>query len=353
MSSVQQAHGGAVTAIHRVGSYGNANLHFHSAVLDGVYVAGARGGAPVFQALPAPGPDDLLEVSSRVYARTRELLRAAGYDWEQPEDGEAPESLPGAMTQQELLLDCARASLRDVALLGPTAGQPLLPRGSAAALHIPADLDRRRAAGGFDLQANRRVSRLDRDGRERMMRYLLHPPLSHDRLSWTRDGRVRLRFSRPWRDGTDAIVMDPLTFIGRLVPMVPMPGSHQLRYHGLLAPRAALRPQVVPPRARPRQLVMFNRAGAPTTAARGCARERPTAKLHRMSWAKLLRRMGGWEMEACPQCGAAMATLRLVTDPDQVRRTLETWGQDAVPTPPRPQAPPRGPPASQLVLALA
>ena len=36
LSSVQQAHGGAVTAIHRVGSYGNANLHFHSAVLDGV-----------------------------------------------------------------------------------------------------------------------------------------------------------------------------------------------------------------------------------------------------------------------------------------------------------------------------
>ena len=71
-----------------------------------------------------------------------------------------------------------------------------------------------------------------------------------------------------------------------------------------------------------------------------------------MSWAKLLRRMGGWEMEACPRCGAAMATLRLVTDPDEVRRTLETWGQAAVPNPPRPQAPPRGPPA-QLVLGLA
>jgi hypothetical protein len=190
------------------------------------------------------------------------------------------------------------------------------------------------------------------DGRERMMRYLLHPPLSHDRLSWTKDGRVRLGFSRPWRDGTDAIVMDPLTFIGRLVPMVPLPGSHQLRYHGVLAPRATLRAQVVPPRARTRQLVMFDRKGTPTPAARGCARERPTAKLQRMSWAKLLRRMGGWEMEACPRCGAAMATLRLVTDPDEVRRTLETWGQAAVPTPPRPQAPSRGPPA-QLGLAFA
>lgn len=357
LSSVDQAHGAAVTAIHRVGSYGNANLHFHSAVLDGVYVSGAAGGgAPVFQALPAPGPEDLLEVSCRVYARTRELLRAAGYDWEQPQECDAPQPLGGPMTQQELLLDCARASLRDVALLGPTAGQPLLPRGGPE-LHVPADLDHRRAArlaaGGFDLQANRRVSRLDHAGRERMMRYLLHPPLSHDRLSWTDDatGRVRLRFSRPWRNGTDAIVMDPLTFIGRLVPMVPLPGSHQLRYFGVLAPRAALRPQVVPPRVRPRQLVMFDRKGTPTPAARGCAQS-AIPKLQRMSWARLLHRMGGWEMEDCPRCGSAMATVRLVTAPDEVRRTLETWGGVTVLPPPRPQAPPRGPPG-QLSLAFA
>lgn len=162
---------------------------------------------------------------------------------------------------------------------------------------------------------------------------------------------MRLRFSRPWRDGTDAIVMDPWTFIGRLVPMVPLPGSHQLRYHGVLAPRAALRPQVVPPRARPRQMVIFHRNGTATTAARGSAQS-ATAKLQRMSWARLLHRMGGWEMHDCPRCGGAMATLRLVTDPEEVRRTLETWGEVTVLSRPRPQAPPTGPPA-QLVLAFA
>ena len=232
-----------------------------------MYVTSTPGAQAVFQGLPAPNPDDLQEISRRVYLRTRELLRGHGYDWEQPEQSEAQEPLAGTLEQQELL-DCAQASLLDVALLGPAAGQPLLPRDRMQRLHLPADLDPRRGArlvtGGFDLQATRRVSAHDLAGRERMMRYLLHPPLSHDRLSWTDDGRVRLRFSRPWRDGTASIVMDPLTFIGRLVPMVPLPGSHQLRYFGVLAPRAALRPRVVRPRARPRQLVMFDRTGTAT-----------------------------------------------------------------------------------------
>ena len=98
---------------------------------------------------------------------------------------------------------------------------------------------------------------------------------------------------------------------------------------------------------------MFNRGGAATTAARGCAQS-ATAKLQRISWAKLLHRMGGWEMETCPRCGAGMATLRLVTNPDEVRRTLDAWS-DSHQAEPRRQPKARAPPGvtGQLALAFA
>ncbi len=77
---------------------------------------------------------------------------------------------------------------------------------------------------------------------------MLHPPLAHDRLSFTSDGQIRLQFSRPWKNGVDAITLEPLNFIARLIPLVPKPGTHQLRYHGVLAPGSALRAKVIPPR---------------------------------------------------------------------------------------------------------
>ena len=80
-------------------------------------------------------------------------------------------------------------------LLGDDAGQPLVPT-PAAALRVPADLRDRYATGGFDLHASRRVSADDRTGLEQLCRYILHPALSHDRLTLTPDGRVRVRFKR-------------------------------------------------------------------------------------------------------------------------------------------------------------
>jgi hypothetical protein len=50
------------------------------------------------------------------------------------------------------------------------------------------------------------------------------PPVSQDRLELTVDGhRLLHRFKRAWRDGTDAVVLDPLDFIARLVALIPPP----------------------------------------------------------------------------------------------------------------------------------
>ncbi len=59
-------------------------------------------------------------------------------------------------------------------------------------------------------------------------------------------GQVELKLRTPWRDATTHLVMSPLEFMQRLAALVPRPRLHLIRFHGLLAPNAKLRPLVVP-----------------------------------------------------------------------------------------------------------
>ena len=54
-----------------------------------------------------------------------------------------------------------------------------------------------------------------------------------------------LRLRQRWADGTTHVVFDPLEFLGRLAVLVPRPRIDLILYHGVLAPRAAWRSEVV------------------------------------------------------------------------------------------------------------
>jgi hypothetical protein len=75
-------------------------------------------------------------------------------------------------------------------------------------------------ARGFNLQAATRVAANDKEGRERLCRYILRPPLANDRLSILDDGNVRLELKRPWSDGTSSVDLPPLALIARLAALV-------------------------------------------------------------------------------------------------------------------------------------
>lgn len=62
--SVAGAAPGAVTAIQRFGSVLNLNVHFHTLVPAGVFVADGADGA-LFVPLPAPTDDDVAEICPR------------------------------------------------------------------------------------------------------------------------------------------------------------------------------------------------------------------------------------------------------------------------------------------------
>ena len=55
-----------------------------------------------------------------------------------------------------------------------------------------------------------------------------------------------MRLKTPWRDGTTHLKLSPLEFLQRLAALVPRPRLHLIRFHGVLAPNARLRQEVVP-----------------------------------------------------------------------------------------------------------
>ncbi len=79
-----------------------------------------------------------------------------------------------------------------------------------------------------------------------LCRYITRPVIANERLGLNRAGQVVLTLKTPYREGTTHIVMSLLEFIQRLAALVPRPRLHLIRFHGVLAPNARLRPDIIP-----------------------------------------------------------------------------------------------------------
>ena len=70
----------------------------------------------------------------------------------------------------------------------------------------------------------------DRDRLERLLRYLLRPPVAQGRLRELSDGRIALLMKSPWADGTTHIVFTPKELLEKLAAIIPRPETNQLIY---------------------------------------------------------------------------------------------------------------------------
>ena len=201
----------------------------------------------------------------------------------------------------------------------------------------------RAETGGVNVHAGEAIDGSDRDRIQKLARYVARPPLSQERLERHSDGRLRYRFKSPWKDGTTAVLLDPLDFIGRLCALVPPPRFHMLRYHGVLAANAGDRADVVSGREShsgpPSQLPLF-----PATV--GCP-QLPPPPPARHPWAWLLRRVFAVDVLRCPSCDGPMKVVEIATDEKDIARVLAEQGLG-----PRAPPPPLHVPRGQLSLAL-
>lgn len=339
LRSVQDALVGAVTFIQRTDSALRLNVHFHTLALDGVYVRDAQG-ALVFHTLPAPSGEDVAQVAAWTHAALLGVLARHGRSL----DGVGEES-DALAQEQPVLASCYAASAGDVQLLGAAPGQKTSKLVRPVRL-VPSPSEALAEVGGVNVHAKVVVDGRDRKRLERLCRYIARPPLAQDRLELHGDGRVRLRFKAAWKDGTHAVLLDPLDLIARLCALVPPPRFHMLRYHGVLAAHASARAEVVlgrAPPSPPEQLPLF----VPADLAPLAPPEPPS----RHPWAWLLRRVFAVDVTTCPVdgCGGRMRVVEIATKPDDIARLLAQGGM------PRSRAPPpvRPPRRGQLSLALA
>ena len=120
----------------------------------------------------------------------------------------------------------------------------------------------------------------------------------------------------------------------RLAALIPRPGKNLVRYHGVLAPNARDRAEIVPA-AR----AAGDDGGEPPKAV--VAPVPPEARTGRyLLWHELLRRVFEIDVLACPKCGGRLRLLCTVHDGFSARRYLQDVSAQA---PPAEARPPPGP----------
>ena len=101
------------------------------------------------------------------------------------------------------------------------------------------------AVDGFSLHADLVAPHNAPKTLQRLVRYGLRPPLAHKRLSWTADGKVRLKLRKPSATGRTSIVFEPVEFL--LSRSRPPPALRHCRPAGSSTPTSTT-PSITPAR---------------------------------------------------------------------------------------------------------
>jgi putative transposase len=168
-----------------------------------------------------------------------------------------------------------------------------------------------------------------------LCRYITRPAIANERPTLNRAGQVVLTLKTPYRDGTTHIVMSPLEFMQRLAALAPRPRPHLIRFHGVLAPNAKLRAEIIPSEPANANASSADHGDAP-----------PPSPLARMSWARLLKWVLDIDIEQCPQCGGALKLIAAILDPTVIAKILAHLGLPI-------KAPPRSPARSFDLFQMA
>jgi hypothetical protein len=135
---------------------------------------------------------------------------------------------------------------------------------------------------GFSIHAGVSIPAHDKKGLERLARYVARPPLCHDQLQETGDGRIALRLSKTRKSGATHAFLAPLQLIRRLTSLIPPAGQNLIRYFGILGSAAKRRADVVP-------CPKIEIAISPNASAASTSSTQP--RRSGIDWASLLRRV--------------------------------------------------------------
>jgi len=166
---------GCVTVIQRFGGGLNLNVHFHTLVLEGVFVEGADGALRLW-ALPPPTDDEVGMLLAAIAARVERLLRRRDFA-----SGEGDVSGPDPIAEESpALAGISGAAIQGRIALGHRAGRRVWRVGSdPEAAWVVSGGPRHAHIAGFDLHANVAVPAADRARLEQLCRLCGAPHKRH------------------------------------------------------------------------------------------------------------------------------------------------------------------------------
>jgi hypothetical protein len=188
---------------------------------------------------------------------------------------------------------------------------------------------------GFSVNLDVAAPPGDTDGLERIACYLLKPPLSLQRMTYTAGAPVVLYQGKfnPSRSA-NFVALEPKEFLVRILCLVPPPYECLVRYYGAASSTA-----------RRRSPESSERPGGPSEEhgeadpllpeAAAAVEDDPPAERCPSPWARLLARIYTVDPLRCPVCGNHMRVISVINDPDVIERILRHIGR---------WDPPRGPP---------
>ncbi len=116
---------------------------------------------------------------------------------------------------------------------------------------------------------------------------------------------------------------------------MPPPRFHLVRYHGVLAPAAKWRSQIVP--ALPHDDAGLSDCSHPPATEESVPQ--PLPRRHNYSWAQLMPRVFAIDVLECPRCGGRLRILAAIQSPDAIRKILDCLGLPSRAPPIRPTMP--------------
>src|SRR5438128_12394102 len=174
--------------------------------------------APWFHPADPPSEEDVARLLATIRRRVLRLLARRGLAVEDAPDGDP------LAEESPALAGISSAAVQGRVALGPRAGARVIQIGREPdAPWVTSRGPCQAHLEGFDLHANLAVRADDRQGLERLCRYVLRPPVARDRLELTADGRVLVILKGEWSDGTTHLLFEPVELLEKLAALTPRP----------------------------------------------------------------------------------------------------------------------------------
>jgi hypothetical protein len=313
---------GSITFVQTFGSALNLNIHFHTLLMDGVFIDTPVEEPITFLELPFVSQQD---VESLLLKIARRVIRFVESTFDDHLDDDDPDAAALSATQARAAM--AGLSPRRVARQVGDADQT----SSEQAPYRCASAD------GFSLHANVSLRARDRKGLLRLIRYGARQCFSQDRLSELPDGRIHYQLSRPWGKQR-AITLDPTALLHRLAALIPAPYVNLTRYHGCFAANARRRHELI--NLAFRSKARYRRRPSSDSADQddGLLRPMPPPPpvVRSIPWAELLKKTFKVDVLECPNCQQRLSVIAFITDIVVVRKILEHLRLPRILTPPLP-----------------